>query len=94
MSAVEALSFNRPVVASDILVHREVLGNAAVFATRDQIEDYVKLINQILATGGNKLPQFSHIASVLERYSWQIAAQETQQLYQEALLRFKTTHTI
>ena len=54
MTSVEAAFNEKPVLASDTYVHREILGDYALFFKRDDIDDLVEKM-KIVMEGGVKL---------------------------------------
>ena len=86
LSALEALSFGCPIVLSDSEVHREIFGPAALFAQVNQVDDYVKLVDQVLNQGRSGFEPLQRATAVLSRFSWQLAAQQTLEIYNQALV--------
>ncbi|MFH1111724.1 MAG: glycosyltransferase family 1 protein [Patescibacteria group bacterium] len=82
LAAVEALAFNLPVLASGIMVHQEVLKNAALyFSTDSQID----LENKIISLISNPLLRADLLEKariVVSEYNWQTTAEKTVACYQ------------
>jgi glycosyltransferase involved in cell wall biosynthesis len=86
---VEAMSSGLPVVASDLAVHREVCGEAALYFPRFSAEEFSHCIQQLAAE-----PDLSHQLSQTgrkqaEKYSW---AQHVSQIISLAGLLRKPSH--
>jgi glycosyltransferase involved in cell wall biosynthesis len=84
LTAVEAASAGSPVIVSDIPVHREILGTAAIYCNPDNVNDIkqkiafaVSLIedsrNELIEQGKKQVKQFS----------WDKMARETLRIYQK-----------
>ncbi len=84
---LDALSLGCPVIASDIPVHREVLGEAAVYVPRNQPERLAEAIQRLL----NQPNERARLASLgperALRYGWDRAAGQLVAILREAANR-------
>jgi glycosyltransferase involved in cell wall biosynthesis len=76
LPSVEAMSIGCPVVVSDIPVHREICGNAALYANPYDIEDIKNKITDVLSN--DKLKQELITAGKMnsKRFDWLTSAQK------------------
>jgi len=73
MAPLEALACGAPVVASDIPAHREVLGDAAVFARRDDVTRFTNLVLDVVE--GRATTDFARLGPrQASGWSWDSAA--------------------
>ncbi len=82
---LEAMACSTPVVASDIKVHREVAGNAAIYADPKKISDFANKISKVVKD--KKLQEDLVEKGVLKskEYSWNKTANETIKVYEKLL---------
>ncbi len=85
LGAVEALSFNLPVVASDIAVHREILKNTALYFESLSIDDLEAKLKLIIEKTDYQRNWRSTVESAIAGYRWQKTAHETIACYQSML---------
>jgi glycosyltransferase involved in cell wall biosynthesis len=77
MTPLEALSAGTPPVVLDTPVAREVCGDAAVFVRRGDVSGTANAIRRMLTDPGAAAPILAGAPAVLERYSWDRAADRT-----------------
>ncbi|MFH1430197.1 MAG: glycosyltransferase family 1 protein [Candidatus Uhrbacteria bacterium] len=85
---VEALSHGTPVIASDIPVHREILGTAAQFVP---IDDDAALVNAIHRTVLNRNICATMSTDCAQQYTWRECAQQTLSAYR-TVYEFRHAH--
>ncbi|MFH1866723.1 MAG: glycosyltransferase family 1 protein [Patescibacteria group bacterium] len=85
LGAVEALSFNLPVVASDINIHREILDSAVAYFNYNSSDSLFNVLKTVLAGEKTDFSFLKEIPRVLSRYSWQQVARQTLNCYESAL---------
>lgn len=74
LSALDAMSVGCPVIASDIPVHREILGHAALFVPCHDVEGWVAAI-QLLRNHPERRASMIHTGrKQTQRFSWDEAA--------------------
>lgn len=74
LSPLDALSAGCPVIASDIPVHREILGNAALFVPCHDVEGWVAAI-QLLRDSPERRARMVHAGrEQAQRFNWDEAA--------------------
>lgn len=84
MPAIEALTFGAPIVASDIEVFHEVLGDRAVFACPDSAADIGRAVNDVLnvvAATGRPAPVQPEILG----YTWTAVAHKIRSAINDTL---------
>ncbi len=77
MTPLEALSAGVPPVVLDTAVAREVYGDAAAFVARGDIAATAAALRRLLTEPGSAAPILAAAPGVLERYSWDTAADRT-----------------
>jgi glycosyltransferase involved in cell wall biosynthesis len=77
MTPLEALSAGVPAVVLDTPVAREVYGDAALFVARGDIAGTAAALRRLLLDPASAAPLISAAPSVLNRYSWDAAADRT-----------------
>jgi glycosyltransferase involved in cell wall biosynthesis len=91
LTLLEGASYGLPVVASDISPHVEVLGSDGPghrLVVPGDVEGLAPMLKELLA-GGDALARGARElrTSTLDRYSWDRAADATEELYREVLRR-------
>lgn len=81
---LEAMQSGAPMIASDIPVHREVGGDAALYANPKDPAAWASLMQSLI--GGNPQRSAASLARASE-YSWQKTAQAFRSLYSRASVR-------
>ncbi len=79
LTPLEALSAGVPIVVLDTPVAREVYGAAAEYVQRGDLEGTARALERLLRSPAAGREQLEHAPAVLERYSWDRAADETLQ---------------
>jgi len=82
LTVIEAMAVGLSVVISDIPVHREIAGLAAVYFDPEEVEDMIEKIKTVIES---KKLRNSLIEKGLERskrYRWRQTAQETLKIYE------------
>jgi glycosyltransferase involved in cell wall biosynthesis len=85
---LEALACGRPVVASDLEVTREVLGNAAILAPSGDVEALAQAIEQLVAIDPSSDAERTAAIGRREharRWTWHACAEATVEAYRLAL---------
>jgi glycosyltransferase involved in cell wall biosynthesis len=77
LTPLEALSAGVPPVVLDTPVAREVYGDAAVFVARGDIAGTAAAIRRFLTEPGTAAPILSRAPAIIDRYSWDAAADLT-----------------
>jgi glycosyltransferase involved in cell wall biosynthesis len=86
LPALEAMACGVPVVASDIPVLREVLGDAARFAAPTDVEGLANAMERVLTDEGERATLIERGRERVARFTWQETARRTFSVY-ESLLR-------
>lgn len=84
LTGLEALSFNTPVLASDIPVFREVYQNAAIYFDPNSVDSFANAINTLESAEKTK-KLITAAPTVVAQYKWEDLAQTTFDQYMEAL---------
>lgn len=74
LSPLDALSAGCPVIASDIPVHREILGNAALFVPCHDVEGWVAAIERLRNSADRRAGMIHAGREQAQRFSWDEAA--------------------
>lgn len=82
---LEAMSCRVPVVASNILVLREILGDAAVFFDPYDPVDIADAMERVLKEDSLRQELVGKGLEQVKKYSWEKAAQETLNVYREVV---------
>ncbi len=77
---IEAAYFNCPIIASDINVFKELLGNSYLSFNPNYVDDIVVKIKSFI----EKKPSFNH-ENILKKYSFEKMTNETVKIYKEVL---------
>jgi glycosyltransferase involved in cell wall biosynthesis len=85
LGGLEALHFGCPVVASDIPVLHEVLGEAAVFADPYQESAMAKALIRVITMSDERDKLAEHARNVLVKYSWRKTAAATSEVYRQMI---------
>lgn len=86
LTAVEAMSLGCPVIASDIPVHREICGSAAIYCNPNDVNDIKQKINfacSLIEESRNELISQGKVQA--KRFSWQKMTKETLMIYNSFL---------
>ena len=74
---LEALAAGVPVVVLDTAVAREIYDEAVTFAGRGDVHGTADLLVRLLTSPGEAGAQLARVPELLERYSWDVAADRT-----------------
>ncbi len=85
LTPLEALAFGTPVVVSDIPVHREVLGDAALFTPPGDPTAAVAAVAGLLRDPAARARLLAAAPAVCARFSWRRMAEATLRVYESAL---------
>lgn len=77
---IEAAYFNCPIIASDIKVFKELLGNNYLSFNPNDIDDIAEKIKTFI----KKKPEFDY-KNIIKKYSFERMTDETMKIYQEVL---------
>ena len=80
LPSIEAAYFNCPIIASDIKVFKELLGDNYLSFNPNDIDDIAEKIKNFI----EKKPSFNH-ENILKKYSFEKMTAETVKIYGEAL---------
>ncbi|HEX7542752.1 MAG TPA: glycosyltransferase family 1 protein, partial [Patescibacteria group bacterium] len=78
---IEAAYFNCPIIASDIKVFKELLGNNYLSFNPNDIDDIAEKIKTFI----NKKPNKFDYKNIIKKYSFERMTDETMKIYQEVL---------
>jgi len=81
---LEALAAGLPVVASDIAVHREVAGEAALYAPADRPDLFAGQVAALLAGPDLRARLAAAARARSARFSWERAAEDTVRAFADA----------
>ena len=82
---LEAHSFGRPVICSDVPVLREVAGDAAVFVNPDDAEGLAQALESLFADPVRHEELSRRARANAARFSWEKAARETEAVFDRAM---------
>ena len=77
LTPLEALSAGVPIIVLDTPVAREIYGGAAVYVPAGDIHGAADALTRLLVSPAERAAQLAHAPAVLERYSWDVAAERT-----------------
>jgi len=72
---LEAMACGVPLITSDILPHREVAGEAALFANPAETEDWVRAMQRLVEERGLREDLVAKGAQNIKRYAWKSTAE-------------------
>lgn len=81
LPALEALSHNCPVIASDIPVFHEILGEYATYADTTSAQNLSRVMNEVYTKEKNSNQNSKILVHFLSRYSWETMAKQTHNAY-------------
>lgn len=84
MTPLEALAHGVPIVVADTPVAREVYGDAAVFVGTGDIRATADALTRLLVSAEARGTQLAGAPAVLQRYSWDAAAEQTLPVLEQA----------
>jgi len=84
---LEAMVVGCPVVASDIPVHREILGDAAMFVPADDADAWAHALQRVVDDGAYRAHLVAAGRAQAARYSWDTAARELTRVIDDALAK-------
>jgi glycosyltransferase involved in cell wall biosynthesis len=84
---VEAAACGAPVIASDLAVHREVLGSAALYFAPTDTRQLADALDAVLTDNGLRSAMRRKGSLLASRLSWDTAAEKLQVLIQQAVSR-------
>jgi len=87
LTVVEAMAAGLPVVISDIPVHREIVGSAAVYFNPYDVNDMVEKIELVIEDKKLRIELRKKGLKQVKNYSWQKMAKETLKVYKQSLFR-------
>ena len=82
MPLIETAYFNTPIIASNIKVFKELLGNNCLSFDPNNVDDISEKINSFI----EKKPKFDY-SNIMKKYSFSKMTDETMKIYQGALER-------
>ncbi|MBI2475574.1 glycosyltransferase family 4 protein [Candidatus Uhrbacteria bacterium] len=80
---LEAMSQSTPVACSDIPSLKEILGNAAVYFTKDNPYEIAKVISEIINDNNKKTELIKRGLEQIKLFSWKKMAEEIVNIYNE-----------
>jgi len=83
LNSLKALACQLPVVASDIKVHREVLGDAVTYANPHKQGDFAEKIREVLNNTNLRTGLIKKGLNRLKPYSYEKTARQTLSVYKE-----------
>lgn len=94
ISLLEAMSFSRPVLVSDIPENLEVSGGIAATFARENAADLSGALSRMLALGETERRRLGAAARerVAARYTWDRVADEVEALYRRLLIGRRNAH--
>jgi alpha-1,3-rhamnosyl/mannosyltransferase len=87
LPALEAMACGIPVLCSDIPVHRELLGDDALFFATDSAEDFAEQLKRLFTTPGLQEDLSRRGPLRARRYDWESSMRSLASLYQTLLHR-------
>ncbi|MBN2185742.1 MAG: glycosyltransferase family 4 protein [Candidatus Krumholzibacteriota bacterium] len=89
ISLIEAMSFSRPVLISDIPENLEVAGELSLRFIHDDPGDLVRAMNEMIGLDDESRSRFGRMGKekVLSEYNWDSIAESTERLYQDLISR-------
>lgn len=81
LTPLEAMVSGVPVITSNIFVHREVLGSAAIFFDPYSPDEFAKKVNQILKNFELQKDLIEKGKKKVREYSWEKMVEETLEVY-------------
>lgn len=84
LTPLEALAAGVPIVVLDTPVAREVYGDAAAYVAAGDIQGTADALLPLLLSPEDRDAQLARARAVLERYSWETAAQRTLEVLERA----------
>jgi glycosyltransferase involved in cell wall biosynthesis len=87
LTPLEALAAGVPIVVLDTPVAREVYGDAAEFVAPGDVRATAEALTRLLASAEARAAQLARAPAVLERYSWDAAAEQTLAVLEKAARR-------
>jgi glycosyltransferase involved in cell wall biosynthesis len=85
LTYLEAQSNKIPVLASDIPVAREILGDSALFFDPTDQNDLISKLEKILRDDVVRNDLVAKSQVNLQRFVWEIAAEKTEEIYRKVL---------
>ncbi len=86
LNVIEAMASGLPVVISDIPVHREIAGQAAVYFNPDDIQNMAAAIKRVLNSPQLRQSLLQKGLQQAKKYQWSKTAQQTLKVYETCLL--------
>ena len=85
LTYLEAQGNQLPILASDIPVANEILGNSAFFFNPRDIKDLISKLNRLLSNEDLRADLIAKGRVNLQRFSWEITARQTEEIYRNIL---------
>jgi glycosyltransferase involved in cell wall biosynthesis len=85
LPALEAMSYGCPVVSSNSSCLPEILGQAAVYFTDNQIDSAIMAIDQLLNNPSQRQQIVQQGFEQIKLYSWETCAEQTLAIYRQLL---------
>jgi len=82
---LEAMAHGVPIVSSDATCLSEILGDAAIYFDAKNPQDMAEKISKVLEDESLRQELISRGYEQIKKYSWQKMAEETLQVYQDAI---------
>jgi glycosyltransferase involved in cell wall biosynthesis len=83
LTPLEAMRCGCPVIASDIPIFRETLGNSCVYANTKNVSDITKMIESTLKSKNTQKRLIKRGYKRIKKFSWDKCTLETAKLYRQ-----------
>jgi glycosyltransferase involved in cell wall biosynthesis len=87
LTPLEALASGVPIVVLDTPAAREMYGEAAEFVARGDISGTASVLTRLLTADEAGAAQLARAPAILQRYSWEAAAEQTLAILEQAVRR-------
>ncbi len=85
LPVLEAMNFNKPVIASDVTSIPEVAGDAAILTTPGDVEALADAMSKLESNEELRAELLAKIPEQLEKFSWEKSAKQLLEIYKELL---------